>query len=104
MEWCEGVTVRANGWIEAMGKVWRNPIAQHRIRLNRGDVGFGQKLIMVWHGQGQGKSLSYLFKLKLKLHGWSQERRVIMGRRIKPPRPVLPDPASAPHPVSNCGY
>jgi len=116
MEWRKGNTVSASGWTEAMEKVWRSPIAQHRIRLNRGDIGFGQEPIMAWHEQGNGKRPSYLFKLKLtanvkkaiaavpwadwqgtpneglvqlvelrlKLQGWSQERRVIVERRLKP--------------------
>ena len=65
MEWRKGNTVSASGWIEAMEKVWRSPLAQHRIRLNRGDIGFGQEPIMAWHEQGKGKRPSYLFKLKL---------------------------------------
>ncbi len=65
-----------------MEKVWRSPIAQHRIRLNRGDIGFGQEAIMAWHEQGNGKRPSYLFKLKL--NGWSCERRVIVERNLKP--------------------
>lgn len=65
MEWRKGNTVSASGWIEAMEKVWRSPIAQHRIRLNRGDIGFGQEPIMAWHEQGCGKRPSFLFKLKL---------------------------------------
>jgi hypothetical protein len=40
MEWRKGNTVNASGWTEALGKVWRSPVAQHRIRLNRGDVIF----------------------------------------------------------------
>jgi hypothetical protein len=65
MEWRKGNTVSASGWIEAMEKVWRSPIAQHRIRLNRGDIGFGQEPIMAWHEQGAGKRPAFLFKLKL---------------------------------------
>ena len=65
MEWRKGNTVSASNWIEAMEKVWRSPIAQHRIRLNRGDLGFGQEPIMAWHEQGAGKRPAYLFKLKL---------------------------------------
>lgn len=65
MEWRKGNTVSSSGWIEAMEKVWRSPIAQHRIRLNRGDIGFGQEAIMAWHEQNTGKRPSYLFKLKL---------------------------------------
>jgi hypothetical protein len=65
MEWRKGNTVSASGWIEAMEKVWRSPIAQHRIGLNRGDIGFGQEAIMAWHEQGKGKRPSFLFKLKL---------------------------------------
>ena len=48
-----------------MEKVWRSPIARHRIRLNRGDIGFGQGAVMAWHEQDKGKHLSCLFKLKL---------------------------------------
>jgi hypothetical protein len=65
MEWRKGNTVSASGWTEAMKKVWRSPIAQHRIRLNRGDIGFGQEAAMALHEQGKGKRPSYLFKLKL---------------------------------------
>lgn len=65
MEWRKGNTVSASGWVAAMEKVWRSPIAQHRIRLNRGDIGFGQEPIMAWHEQGTGKRPSFLFKLKL---------------------------------------
>lgn len=65
MEWRKGNTVSASGWIEAMEKLWRSPIAQHRIRLNRGDIGFGQEPIMAWHEQGRGQRPGYLFKLKL---------------------------------------
>lgn len=65
MEWRKGNTVSSSGWIEAMEKVWRSPVAQHRIRLNRGDIGFGQEAIMAWHEQTEGKRPSYLFKLKL---------------------------------------
>lgn len=116
MEWRKGNTVSSSGWIAAMEKVWRSPVAQHRIRLNRGDIGFGQQAIMAWHEQGKGKRPSYLFKLKLtpnvkkaiakvpwdhwqgksneglvqlvelelKLDGWSQTRRVIVERTLKP--------------------
>jgi len=65
MEWRKGNTVSSSGWIEAMEKVWRSPLAQHRIRLNRGDIGFGQEPIMAWHEQGTGKRQSFLFKLRL---------------------------------------
>lgn len=65
MEWRKGNTVSASGWREAMEKVWRSPVAQHRIRLNRGDIGFGQQDIMDWHEQGKGKRPAFLFKLKL---------------------------------------
>ena len=60
MEWRKGNTVSASGWVEAMEKVWRSPLAQHRIRLNRGDIGFGQEPIMAWHEQGNGKRPSFL--------------------------------------------
>jgi hypothetical protein len=65
MEWRKGNTVSSSGWIKAMEKVWRSPLAQHRIRLNRGDIGFGQEPIMAWHEQRKGKRPSFLFKLKL---------------------------------------
>jgi hypothetical protein len=65
MEWRKGNTVSASGWIEAMEKLWRSPLAQHRIRLNRGDIGFGQEAIMAWHEQGGGGRPDFLFKLKL---------------------------------------
>jgi hypothetical protein len=65
MEWRKGNTVSASGWIGAMEKVWRSPIAQHRIQLNRGDIGFGQEPVMAWHEQGEGRRPSFLFKLKL---------------------------------------
>ena len=35
------------------------------MRLNRGDIGFGQEPIMAWHEQGAGKRPAFLFKLKL---------------------------------------
>ena len=35
MEWRKGNTVSASGRTLAMEKVWRRPIAQHLIRLNR---------------------------------------------------------------------
>lgn len=119
MEWRKGNTVSATGWIEAMEKVWRNPIAQHRIQLNRGDIGFGQEKIMAWHEEEGAHRPRYLFKLKLtqnvkraiqavdwpewqghptegmqqlvelklKLTGWSQTRRVVVSRTLKPLNP-----------------
>jgi len=65
MEWRKGNTVSASGWTVAMEKVWRSPVAQHRIRLNRGDIGFGQESIMAWHEKPEAKRPSFLFKLKL---------------------------------------
>jgi len=65
MEWRKGNTVSSSGWIEAMEKVWRSPLAQNRIRLNRGDIGFGQESIMAWHEQSVVRRPSFLFKLKL---------------------------------------
>ena len=65
MEWRKGNTVSSSGWVDAMEKVWRSPIAQHHIRLNRGDIGFGQEPVMAWHEQGKGKRPAFLFKLKL---------------------------------------
>lgn len=65
MEWRKGNTVSATGWIEAMEKVWSNPVARQRIKLNRGDIGFGQEKVIAWHEQpGTGRP-NYLFKLKL---------------------------------------
>ena len=65
MEWRKGNTVSATGWIEAMEKVWSNPTAQHRIKLNRGDIGFGQEKIIAWHEEAEQIRPNYLFKLKL---------------------------------------
>lgn len=65
MEWRKGNTVSATGWIEAMEKVWRHPQAQHRIKLNGGDIGFGQEKIMAWHEEKPELRPNYLFKLKL---------------------------------------
>jgi hypothetical protein len=65
MEWRKGNTVSASGWIGAMEKIWRSPLVQHRVRLNRGDLGFGQEPVMAWHEQGAGQRPAYLFKLKL---------------------------------------
>jgi len=116
MEWRKGNTVSATGWIESMEKVWSNPVAQHRIKLNRGDIGFGQEKIIAWHEQEGVARPNYLFKLKLtknvkraiqavdwpdwkgsptegmqqcaelsiKLTGWSQHRRVVVSRTLKP--------------------
>lgn len=47
-----------------MEKLWRSPVAAHRIRLNRGDVGFGHEAIMAWHEE-DGARPDFLFKLKL---------------------------------------
>ncbi len=66
MEWRKGNTVSATDWATAMEKVWSNPIARQRIKLNRGDIGFGQEKIMAWHEQsGVGERPKYLFKLKM---------------------------------------
>ena len=65
MEWRKGNTVSASGWIGAMEKVWRSPLARQRIRLNRGDTGFGQEPVMAWHEEEGGQRPGFLFKLKL---------------------------------------
>lgn len=64
MEWRKGDTVSASGWSGAMEKIWRSPLVQHRIKLNRGDIGFGQEAIMAWHEKPGSKRPKYLFKLK----------------------------------------
>lgn len=66
MEWRKGNTVSATDWRQAMDKVWANPIARARIKLNRGDIGFGQEKVMAWHEQTDNAPRpAYLFKLKL---------------------------------------
>ena len=65
MEWRKGNAVSATGWTGAMEKVWRNPLARRRIKLNRGDIGFGQEKIMAWHEAEDTRRPNYLFKLKL---------------------------------------
>ena len=65
MEWRKGNTVSATDWQEAMEKVWQNPHAQQRIKLNRGDIGFGQEKIMAWHECEDSPRPAYLFKLKM---------------------------------------
>lgn len=65
MTWRKGNTVSATAWQDAMEEVWSRPQAQHRIKLNRGDIGFGQEKIMAWHEDSEAPRPSYLFKLKL---------------------------------------
>lgn len=65
MEWGKGNTVSATNWLEAMEKVWRQPLARERIKLNRGDIGFGQEKIIAWHEEESEARPRYLFKLKL---------------------------------------
>ena len=65
MEWRKGNSVSATDWQEAMEKVWSHPVARERIKLNRGDIGFGQEKVMAWHEQEGEKRPAYLFKLKL---------------------------------------
>ena len=123
MEWGKGNTVSATNWITAMEKVWSQPIAQHRIKLNRGDIGFGQEKIIAWHEDKDQARPNYLFKLKLtknvkraiqrvdwpdwqgsptegmqqvaeiklKLSGWTQERRIVVSRTLKPLNPTPQD-------------
>ena len=123
MEWRRGNTVSATNWIEAMEKVWSHPLAQHRIKINRGDIGFGQEKIIAWHEEAGKQRPHYLFKLKLtskvkraitaiawpdwqgaptegmhqvaemriQLSGWSQERRVVVSRTLKPLTPSPQD-------------
>lgn len=65
MQWRKGNTVSATGWQDAMEDIWRHPVAQHRIVLNRGDIGFGQEAVMAWHEEPDQVRPKYLFKLKL---------------------------------------
>lgn len=65
MRWRRGNTVSATQWQEAMEKVWANPVARARIKLNRGDIGFGQQQVMAWHEEEGAERPAYLFKLKL---------------------------------------
>lgn len=64
MRWRRGNTVSATQWIEAMEEVYSHPEAQARLKLNRGDIGFGQEKIMAWHEGREKKRPKYLFKLK----------------------------------------
>ena len=64
MSWRPGNTVSSTNWVEAMEEVYKNPLAQERLTLNRGDIGFGQEKIMAWH-EVELKRPQYLFKLKL---------------------------------------
>ena len=65
MQWRKGNTVSATGWQDAMEALWAHPVAQHRIVLNRGDIGFGQEAVMAWHEEPAQTRPKYLFKLKL---------------------------------------
>lgn len=65
MAWRKGNTVSATAWQEAMEEVWSRPQAQHRIKLNRGDIGFGQEKVMAWHEKKNTHRPHFLFKLKL---------------------------------------
>ena len=67
MEWGKGNTVSATNWMAAMEKVWSHPLARQRIKLNRGDIGFGQEKIIAWHEERDEKTPrpNFLFKLKL---------------------------------------
>ena len=65
MSWRPGNTVSSTNWVEAMEEVYKNPLAQERLTLNRGDIGFGQEKIMAWHEVEGLKRPQYLFKLKL---------------------------------------
>lgn len=76
MEWGKGNTVSATNWIAAMEKVWSHPLARERIKLNRGDIGFGQEKIIAWHENHKGQPPQYLFKLKLTKNVKRAIRRV----------------------------
>lgn len=65
MEWGKGNTVSASNSLSAMEKVWSHPLAAQRIKLNRGDIGFGQEKIIAWHESPDAARPNYLFKLKL---------------------------------------
>lgn len=65
MEWGKGNTVSSTNWQTAMEKVWAHPLARERIKLNRGDIGFGQEKIIAWHEEENQHRPKYLFKLKL---------------------------------------
>ena len=43
LEWLPGDMVNATDWQPAMEKLWQHPTIRERLRLNRGDVGFGQE-------------------------------------------------------------
>jgi len=88
MRWRAGNTVSASQWEEAMEEVWSHPVARARLKLNRGDIGFGQEKVMAWHEAEAGRP-DYLFKLKLS----SGVRRAVA--RIDPSRW---QPASSPIP------
>jgi len=46
MEWRQGNTVSATGWLEAMEKIWSHPDVRSGLKLNRGDIGFAEEKIM----------------------------------------------------------
>lgn len=64
MRWRPGNTVSATDWVEAMEEVYKHPEARCQLKLNRGDIGFGQEKIMAWHEKREGSAPKYLFKLK----------------------------------------
>jgi len=65
MRWRPGNTASATDWIDAIEQVYKHPQAQKQLKLNRGDIGFGQEKIMAWHEQEGKLRPNYLFKLKL---------------------------------------
>lgn len=65
MRWRKGNTVSATEWQEAMEEVWAHPVARARIKLSRGDIGFGQEKVMAWYEEQGVQRPAYLFKLKL---------------------------------------
>jgi hypothetical protein len=65
MEWRQGNTVSATGWLEAMEKIWSHPLVRSGLKLNRGDIGFAQEKIMAWHEESGQQRPHYLFKLRL---------------------------------------
>lgn len=123
MQWRKGNTASSTDWIEAMEEVYKHPQARAQLKLNRGDIGFGQEKIMAWHETEEAPRPKYLFKLKktknlkravakidwpewdsdagygieqvaearIKLSGWSQERRIVVTRTLRPSNPTVQD-------------
>lgn len=49
-----GDPASATGWPPALEKLWAHPTRRARLRLNRGDLGFGQEAILAWHEVAAG--------------------------------------------------